>query len=65
MITRCILLSVGVTLLATLVVALLYRPLASVEDQVTALKLTIRGQQRADSNIVIVYIDNEAIKTLG
>ena len=46
-------------------VAVLHAPLASVEDQFTTLKYRVRGAQPADTNIVIVYIDNEAIRTLG
>jgi transcriptional regulator with GAF, ATPase, and Fis domain/CHASE2 domain-containing sensor protein len=55
----------GITLAAVALVALLHSPLASVEDQLTTLKYSLRGAQAADSNIVIVYIDNESIRTLG
>ena len=50
---------------ALLLVLLLRSPLASIEDQLTALKYRVRGEQQADSNIVIVYIDNDAINELG
>ena len=56
---------VGIAMAAVLLVALLHAPLASVEDQFTTLKYHVRGSQPADTNIVIVYIDNEAIRTLG
>lgn len=48
-----------------ILVALLYRPLTSIEDQFTSLKYQFRGEQPADTNIVLVYIDNEAIKSFG
>jgi transcriptional regulator with PAS, ATPase and Fis domain/CHASE2 domain-containing sensor protein len=46
-------------------VVLLSVPLSSVEEQITSWKYRIRGVQQADTNIVIVYIDNEAIRELG
>jgi transcriptional regulator with GAF, ATPase, and Fis domain/CHASE2 domain-containing sensor protein len=55
----------GIGLAAILLVALFHAPLTSVDDQVTSLKYRIRGTQAADSNIVIVYIDNASIRTLG
>lgn len=48
-----------------ILVALLHRPLSSIEDQFTSLKYQFRGEQPADTNIVLVYIDNEAIKSFG
>jgi transcriptional regulator with GAF, ATPase, and Fis domain/CHASE2 domain-containing sensor protein len=36
-----------------------------VEDLVTAWKYRVRGAERADSNVVIIYIDNEAVRTMG
>ncbi len=55
----------GIAMAAIVMVAVLHAPLASVEDQFTTLKYRLRGVQPADTNIVIVYIDNEAIRTLG
>ena len=55
----------GIALAAIALVAALQKPLGSVEDQFTSLKYRVRGTQPADTNIVIVYIDNEAIRTLG
>jgi transcriptional regulator with GAF, ATPase, and Fis domain len=52
-------------LVAALVVGLLHGPLDTVEQQVTGLKYSIRGVQAPDSNIVVIYIDDEAIKTVG
>ena len=55
----------GIAMAAGVLVAVLHVPLASVEDQFTTLKYRVRGAQPADTNIVVVYIDNEAIRTLG
>jgi transcriptional regulator with GAF, ATPase, and Fis domain/CHASE2 domain-containing sensor protein len=60
-----ILVNISFVLLALLLVIILHAPLASVEDQVTALKYQLRGPQQADTNIVIVYIDNDAVRDLG
>jgi DNA-binding NtrC family response regulator/CHASE2 domain-containing sensor protein len=54
-----------VTLLAVAVVAALRDPLASIEEQITRLKYAVRGSRQADTSIVLVSIDDEAIKTLG
>ena len=56
-----VLLAVGATLLAMLLAA----PLSPLEENITSLKYKIRGEQKADSNIVVIYIDNDAIKDLG
>lgn len=50
---------------SVLLVVILHSPLASVEDQVTSLKYQLRGTRQADTNIVIVYIDDDAMKDLG
>ncbi|MCZ6777133.1 MAG: sigma 54-interacting transcriptional regulator [Ignavibacteria bacterium] len=65
MTARRFFLSIGVTIITTVLVALLNRPIASVEDQITILKYELRGARQADTNIVIVYIDSDAIETLG
>ena len=62
---RTILACFSSALFSWLLVTILHTPLSSVEDQVTALKYQFRGRQEADSNIVIVYIDNDAIKDMG
>jgi len=62
---RGILFCLGVTIPTVILVALLHRPLTSIEHEFTRLKYQVRGERQADSNIVIVYIDNEAIKSLG
>jgi len=51
--------------LALLMIILLHGLITPVEDQVTTLKYRLRGRQEADSNIVIVYIDNDAVKDMG
>ena len=51
-----------VTLLLTL---LLHGPLTSLEDGVTTLRYAVRGDRQADTNIVVVYIDDAAIKVTG
>lgn len=50
---------------STLLAVLLRVPLGVVEEEITRLKYTLRGEQRADSNIVIIYLDNAAINELG
>lgn len=54
-----------VTLIAVALVVALRPPLASVEEQITALKYAVRGSRQADTSIILVYIDDEATKTLG
>lgn len=44
---------------------LLHIPLRPVEDQITAWRYAARGNRQADTNIVIIYIDNDAIRELG
>ncbi len=41
------------------------RPLTILEDHGTSLRYSVRGDREVDTNIVLVYIDNEAIKSLG
>ena len=65
MTARPFLFAVGVTMVTTALVALLDRPIASVEDQITALKYQLRGERQADTNVVIVYIDDDALRILG
>lgn len=57
--------AVLVALPAAMLALLLGRPLGSIEDEITALRYTLRGHQPADTNIILVYIDNEAVQTLG
>ncbi len=52
--------------LASTLLALVVSPiLAPVEEIITSMKYRVRGEQRADTNIVIVYLDNDAINGLG
>ena len=55
----------GLAATSALAVWLLRAPIGSVEDQVTSLKYSLRGSRPADSNVVLVYIDDEAIRSLG
>ena len=48
-----------------ILVSLVSRLSTPVEDQLTAMNYELRGETPADSNIVILTIDNDAIKTLG
>ena len=57
--------SLAIAASTLILVALLYRPLSSIDDQFTSLKYQFRGEQPADTNIVLVYIDNEAIRSFG
>ncbi|MBI5471281.1 MAG: sigma 54-interacting transcriptional regulator [Ignavibacteriae bacterium] len=51
---------------ASTLVALAVSPLLSpLEETLTSAKYRIRGEQRADTNIVLVYLDGEAIRELG
>lgn len=62
---RSILVTILTALLSTLVVGILHIPVSSVEDKVTSLKYQLRGVRQPDTSIVIVYVDNEAVKDLG
>lgn len=65
-ITRSSALFIGaISLISVCIVVLLHEPLQSVELQFTSLKYTLRGDIDADTNIVVIYIDDDAIKTLG
>ncbi|HTY60352.1 MAG TPA: CHASE2 domain-containing protein, partial [Bacteroidota bacterium] len=56
---------IGGVILATLGVLFLLRsPLALVENQVTHLRYDVRGDRKADTNIVVIYIDQDAIRSL-
>jgi transcriptional regulator with GAF, ATPase, and Fis domain/CHASE2 domain-containing sensor protein len=55
----------GLAAIAVALVVILRGPVGSVEDQVTSWKYQIRGSRQADTNVVIVYIDDEAVKSLG
>lgn len=55
----------GIALLLLAALLLFRGSLDSLEEQVTALHYSLRGTRQADTNIVVVYIDQEGIKTLG
>jgi CHASE2 domain-containing sensor protein len=55
----------GIVFLLPAAVVLFRGPLDALEEQATTLKFSLRGTRPADSSIVIVYADQEAIRTLG
>ena len=56
---------IGCVMLAALAVLILLRaPLGLVEDQITHLRYGVRGSEKADTNIVVIYIDPEALRSL-
>jgi transcriptional regulator with GAF, ATPase, and Fis domain len=55
----------GVILATLLFLTLLHSPVSTLEDQVTAVKYAVRGERRADTNIVIVYLDEATVKIVG
>ena len=54
----------GVTLAGLLLLVLLRSPMNLVEEQLTHVRYDVRGPRAADTNIVIVYIDQDAIRSL-
>ncbi len=62
---RTLLPAAAATFLALLAAILLFSPLRSLEERVTALRYAVRGDRVPDSNIVVVYIDDAAIKVVG
>jgi len=60
-----IIIAAGLSILAALLVLLLGTPLAAVEEQATGLEYRIRGSRQADTSIVLIYVDDEAVKELG
>ena len=57
--------SIGSVVLAALAVLVLLRsPLERVEDQITHIRYDVRGSRRADTNIAVIYIDQDAIRSL-
>jgi transcriptional regulator with GAF, ATPase, and Fis domain/CHASE2 domain-containing sensor protein len=50
---------------ALIVIAFLYTPLSVLDDSVEALHYHIRGSVQPDSNIVVVYIDDAAVRVMG
>lgn len=45
--------------------AFLPRPLVAVEDQVTSWKYALRGTLQPDTNLILIYVDENAVKALG
>ena len=54
----------GAAVGALLLAAFLHAPLDALDEQVAPLEYRIRGNRQADTNLVIVYIDQEAVKSL-
>jgi transcriptional regulator with GAF, ATPase, and Fis domain/CHASE2 domain-containing sensor protein len=64
-VTRAEALLIGGAVLAALLCALLLRtPMDGLDEQAGSLFYSLRGMRTADTNIVIVYVDQEAIKSL-
>jgi transcriptional regulator with GAF, ATPase, and Fis domain/CHASE2 domain-containing sensor protein len=55
----------GVILATLLLLTALHGPVNVLEEQVTAVRYAVRGERRADTNIVIVYLDEATIKIVG
>lgn len=56
----------GIALLAALLGIIVLRgPLAVLDDQVNALQYSVRGAVQPDTNIVVIYIDDAAVRVLG
>ena len=55
----------GAAVLALLLTVILHGLFASLEEGVTAGRYALRGDRMADTNIVVVYIDDEAIGVMG
>ncbi len=65
-ITRRTILTVATTAaVALLLVIFLRTPMAVLEDEVTTLRYLVRGDRTADTNIVLVYIDEASVKVTG
>ena len=62
---RTLLAVVASTAVAVLLVVLFQKPMAVLEDEVTAVRYQVRGDRAADTSIVLVYIDEAAIKVTG
>src|SRR5512141_686550 len=65
MTSKGVVLAVAGTLAAVAIVAALRSPVALMDRQVMALEYKLRGSRAVDSSLVIVYVDDQAIATLG
>ncbi|HEX9006955.1 MAG TPA: CHASE2 domain-containing protein, partial [Bacteroidota bacterium] len=59
------LLSVAIALPVAVLILAGSRLFAPLEDQLTRFRYGLRGTEHADTNIVLIYVDNEAVKTVG
>ncbi|MCK5571939.1 MAG: CHASE2 domain-containing protein, partial [Bacteroidetes bacterium] len=57
--------SLLLTAVSALLLVILYTPLTSLDDSLHVMHYRIRGTQPADSTIVLVYIDDESLRSLG
>ena len=56
----------GIALLAAVPGIIVLRgPLAVLDDQVNVLQYSVRGAVQPDTNIVVIYIDDAAVRVLG
>ncbi len=62
---RAILFSVVISFAGMLLAMILSGPLSGVEEQFTSARYKLRGNRIVDTNVVVVYVDNEAIQSLG
>lgn len=62
---RHILIAAAISLGAVLIVALLGSVLDSLEEHLTTIRYAVRGEMQPDSSIVLIYVDNDAIRGLG
>lgn len=63
--TRKNIVELGIALGLFAVILLLSGPMGKLEDQTLDVRYSIRGQIPADSNVVILYFDNDDIASLG
>jgi transcriptional regulator with GAF, ATPase, and Fis domain/CHASE2 domain-containing sensor protein len=54
----------GVILAALAGLILLRSPIEGVEDQITHIRYDLRGSRKADTSIVVIYIDQDALRSL-
>ncbi|HMK38886.1 MAG TPA: CHASE2 domain-containing protein, partial [Bacteroidota bacterium] len=56
---------IGGVIAASLIGLILFRsPFGFLEDQITHIRYDVRGPVRADTNIVVIYIDQDALRSL-
>jgi transcriptional regulator with GAF, ATPase, and Fis domain/CHASE2 domain-containing sensor protein len=63
--SRTLRLGLGCAAAALAAAAILQTPLAAVDGEILRAHYALRGEEQADSSIVLVYLDNDAVATLG